>query len=111
MRSGSRAADPFKKSLLERQVRCKLESWGSFGESLKEERGVENDGVGLNSEEIAAMFEVWERDRGDIKKDGQLGVWILDFVYPFWMKLWLHFIQNKIRKRKKLNIIILPPCL
>ena len=63
MRSGSRAADPFKKSLLERQVRCKLEYWGSLGESLKEERGVENDGVGLNSEEIAAMFEVWERER------------------------------------------------
>lgn len=57
MRSGSRAADPFKKSLLERQVRCKLEYWGSLGESLKEER------VGLNSEEIAAMFEVWERER------------------------------------------------
>ena len=42
-----------------------------------------------------------ERDTGDVKMVGQLGIWILDFVYPFWMKLWLHFIQNKITKIKK----------
>lgn len=75
MSSGSRAADPFKNSLLEGDASCKVESWWSFCESLKEGRGVENGIVEVwfevervvESEEIAAIFHrerEKERERG-----------------------------------------------
>lgn len=71
MTSGSRATDPFKNSLLERALSCKLESWWGLGENFREERGVENGifegGFGVErmveSEEIAAIFEVKRKTR------------------------------------------------
>lgn len=104
MSSGSRAADPFKNSLLEWDASCKVESWWSFCECLKEENGIvevwfEVERV-VESEEIAAIFErereMWRCQEGEV-----VGSWAPGFCYPFGIKLWLHFIQKKKREKKK----------